>query len=74
MVKKAAEPEQPRPSLPLDAPWFDEPLARVLEGKARGHLGQSLLIHADPGAGGALFARRVAQALLCEREGAGRMR
>lgn len=70
-MKKGADTEAvPRASLPLDAPWFDAPLSRMLEAKSRGHLGQSLLIHADPGAGGALFARRVAQALLCEREGA----
>lgn len=65
-MRKAAEPARPRPSLPLDAPWFEAPLARVRAAKSRAQLGQSLLIHADPGAGAAPFARRVAQALLCE--------
>jgi len=55
--------------LPPDAPWFAAPLARVNDARARGQLGQSLLIHAHPGAGGGLFARRVAQTLLCERDG-----
>jgi len=70
-VKKGAETGDPRPSPPLDAPWFEAPLARVIEARARGHLGQSLLVHADPGAGGMAFTRRVAQVLLCERGGEG---
>jgi len=69
--KSAADADTPRVSLPLDAPWFDAPLARVVDARSRGQLGQSLLVHAHPGAGGAPFARRVAQALLCEREGPG---
>ena len=53
------------PAVP-DAPWFAEPMARVREAHAAGHLAQSLLVHADPGAGGMAFAHRVAQLLLCE--------
>lgn len=49
-----------------DAPWFAGPMARVREAHAAGHLAQSLLVHADPGAGGVAFAHRVAQLLLCE--------
>ncbi|MET0292565.1 MAG: hypothetical protein ABW136_09400 [Steroidobacteraceae bacterium] len=64
-VKKSTEAED-RPRLPLDAPWFEEPLERIADASRRGQLPQSLLIHAHPGAGGLEFARVVAQRLLCE--------
>jgi DNA polymerase III subunit delta' len=68
-MKKGMDPEDVAPAPPLDAPWFEAPLARVIEAKTRGNLGQSLLIHSHPGAGGTAFTRRIAQALLCERDG-----
>lgn len=56
-------------ALPIHAPWFDAPLTRAREARRTGQLPQSLLVHADPGAGGLQFARRLAQLLLCEGEG-----
>lgn len=67
-MKKSSEPAEAPPLLPLDAPWFAAPLARVAQARARGQLPQSLLIHAHPGAGGPQFALRLAQLLLCENE------
>ena len=68
-MKSAANADDTPPAPPLDAPWFDAPLGRVIEARARGQLGQSLLIHSHPGAGGLAFTRRIAQVLLCERGG-----
>ena len=67
-MKRKSEAPEPRPRLPLDAPWFEEPLSRIAQARSRGQLPQSLLVHAHPGAGGAEIARRMAQLLLCEAE------
>jgi DNA polymerase III subunit delta' len=70
-MKKQVEAAEPRPRLPLDAPWFDAALTRVAQARARAQLPQSLLIHAQPGAGGIELARCIAQLLLCEQIDAG---
>jgi DNA polymerase III subunit delta' len=70
-VKKSA-PAEEQPRLPLDAPWFAGPLERLADAARRGQQPQSLLIHAEPGAGGIEFGRVVAQRLLCEQPDAAR--
>ncbi|MDP2004409.1 MAG: DNA polymerase III subunit delta' [Rubrivivax sp.] len=52
-------------ALPL--PWLAEPLAQALTT----HRGHALLVHGSPGVGAMEFAFTLAQAWLCEAEGAG---
>lgn len=50
----------------LPLPWLAEPLARALDT----HRGHALLVHGAPGVGAMAFALTLAQAWLCEAEGA----
>ncbi len=52
----------------LPLPWLAEPLAAVLQS----HRGHALLVHGAPGDGALAFAFTLAQAWLCEGDGAAR--